>query len=189
MVKVIQEVEPICFEHAIRNPKWDNAMDEKMVALDANTTWELVVLPKNKKAMGCKWVYKIKHNADGSVSRYKARFVAKGYVETYGIDYEDTYSLVAKMTIVRIIITMVAAKGWSLHQMDVKKVFLHGDLQEEVYMEQPPCYVDQTRLNLVCRLKKALYGFKQAPRAWSNKIGQYLVTSGFQTSMQNFHYM
>ncbi len=165
MVKVIQEVEPICFEQTIENPKWDNAMDEKMGTLDANVTWELVALPKDKKAIGCKWVYKVKHNADGSVSRYKARLVVKGYAQTYGIDYEQTYNPVAKMTTIRAIITMAAAKGWSLHQMDVKNVFLHGDLQEEVYMEQPPCYVDQTRPNLVCRLKKALYGLKQAPRA------------------------
>jgi hypothetical protein len=166
MVKVIQEVEPTCFEQAVENPKWDNAMDEEMVALDANVIWELVVLPKDKKAIGCKWVYKVKHNADGSVRRYKTRLVAKGYAQTYGIDYEETYSLVVKMTTVRAIIAMAAAKGWSLHQMDVNNVFFHGDLQEEVYMEQPPGYVDQTRPNLVCRLEKALYGLKQALRAW-----------------------
>jgi hypothetical protein len=135
MVKVIHEVEPTCFEQAVRNPKWDNAMDEEMVALDANATWEWVVFPKDKKAIGCKWVYKVKHNADGSVSKYKARLVAKGYAQNYGIDYEETYSPVAKMTIVRAIIAMATAKGWSLHQMDVKNVFLHGDLQEKVYME------------------------------------------------------
>jgi hypothetical protein len=89
------------------------------------------------------------------------------------------------MTIVIIVIAMAATKGWSLHQMDVKNVFLHGDLQE-VYVEQPPGYVDQTHPNLVCRLKKTLYGLKQAPRTWSNKIGQYLVTSGFQTSNLDF---
>jgi hypothetical protein len=90
------------------------------------------------------------------------------------------------MTIVRAIIAMAVTKGWSLHQMDVKNAFLHGDLQEEVYMEQPPGYVDQTRPNLVCRLKKVLYGLKQTPRAWSDKIGQYLVKSGFQTSNADF---
>ncbi len=90
MVKVIQEVEPTCFEQTIGNPKWDNAMDEEMVVLDANVIWELVALPKDKKIIGCKWVYKVKHNADGSVSRYKARLVAKGYAQTYGIDYEKT---------------------------------------------------------------------------------------------------
>ncbi len=170
----------------VGNPKWDNAMDEEMVALDINATWELVALLKDMKKIGCKWLYKVKHNANGSVNRYNARLVAKGYVQTYGIDYEETYSPIAKMTIVRTIIVMVEAKWWSLHQMDVKNVFLHGDLQEEVYMEQPLGYVDQTHPNLVYRLKKALYDLKQAPRAWSDKIGQYLVTSGFQTSNANF---
>jgi hypothetical protein len=86
-------------------------MDEEMVALDANATWELVALPEDKKGIGCKWVYKVKHNADGSVSRYKARLVAKSYAQTYGIDYEETYGPIAKMTIVRTIITMAAPKG------------------------------------------------------------------------------
>jgi hypothetical protein len=135
-------------------------MNEKMAPLDVNVTWELVDLPKDKKAIGCKWVYKVKHNVDGSVSRYKARLVAKGYAKTYGIDYEETYSLVAKMTTIRAIIAMAIAKGWSLHQMDVKNDFFHGDLQEEMYMEQPLGYEDQTHPNLVCRLKKALYGLK-----------------------------
>jgi hypothetical protein len=125
-----------------------------MATLDANATWELVALLKDKKVLGCKWMYKVKHNVDGSVSIYKTRLVAKGYAQTYGIDYEETYSLVAKMTITRIIIAMVAAKGWSLHQMDVKNDFLRGDLHEEMYMEQPLGYVDQTHPNLVCRLKK-----------------------------------
>jgi hypothetical protein len=186
MVKVIHEVEPTCFEQAIGNPKWDNATDEEMATLDVNATWELIALPKDKKTIGCKWVYKVKHNADGYVRKYKTRLVAKGYAQTYGIDYEETYSPVAKMTTIRTIIVMAVVKGWSLHQMDVNNVFLHGDLQEEVYIEQPPGYVDQTHLNLVCRLKKALYGLKQAPRDWSDKIGQYLVTSEFQTSNADF---
>ncbi len=146
----------------------------------------MVALPKDKKTIGRKWVYKVKHNANGYVSRYKARLVVKGYAQIHGIDYEETYSLVAKMTIVRAIIVMATTKGWSLHQMDVRNVSLHGDLHEEVYMEQPPGYVDQTHPNLVCRLKKALYGLKQALKAWSYKIGQYLVTSGFQTSNTDF---
>jgi hypothetical protein len=128
MVRVIHDVEPTCFEQAVGNPKWDNAMDEEMATLDANATWELVALLKDKKAIGCKWVYKVKHNIDGSVNRYKARLIAKGYAQTYGIDYEETYSLVAKMISVRAIIAMAATKGWSLPQMDVNNAFLHGDL-------------------------------------------------------------
>jgi hypothetical protein len=103
-------------------------MDEEMVVLDANATWELVALPKDKKAIGCKWVYKVKHNVDGSVSRYKARLVAKGYAQMYGKDYEEIDSPVAKIITVRAIIAMATTKGWSLHQMDVKNAFLHGDL-------------------------------------------------------------
>jgi hypothetical protein len=186
MMRVIQEVEPTCFEQVIGNPKWDNAMDEEMAALDANATRELVTLPKDKKIIGCKWVYKVKHNVDGFMSRYKARLVAKGYAQTYGIHYEETYSPIVKMTTIRAIIVMAITKGWSLHQMDVNNVFLHGHLQEEVYMEQPPGYVDQTHPNLVYMLKKVLYGLKLAPRTWSDKIGQYLVTSGFQTSNAYF---
>jgi len=90
-------------------------MDEEMVTLDVNATWELVVLPKDKKTIGCKWVYKVKHNVDGSMNKYKSRLVAKGYAQTYGIDYEETYSPIAKMIIIRAIIIMVATKGWSLH--------------------------------------------------------------------------
>ena len=110
-------------------------MHEEMVALDANETWDLVPLPKGKNVIGCKWVYKVKHNVDGSISRYKARLVAKGYAQTYGVDYEETFSPIAKMAIFCTIIVVAASKGWVLHQMDVKNAFLHGDLQEEVYME------------------------------------------------------
>jgi len=98
------------FWQVVGNPKWDNAMDEEMTTLDVNATWELVALPKHNKAIGCKWVYKVKHHANGSMSRYKARLVAKGYAQTYGIDYEETYSPVAKMTTIRTNIVMALAK-------------------------------------------------------------------------------
>jgi hypothetical protein len=120
------------------------------------------------------------------MNKYKVRLVAKGYAQTYGRNYDETYSLVAKMTIVRAIIALAIIKGWCLHQMDVNNVFFHGDLQEEVYMKQPPSYVDQTHLNLICRSKKILYGLKQTLKACSNKIGRYFVKSGFQTSNANF---
>ena len=146
-------------------------------------------LPKDKNAIGCKWVYKVKHNADGSMNRYKARLVVKGYAQTYGIDYEETFSPVARMATVRAVIAMAASKGWYLHQMDVKNAFLHGDLQEEVYMEQPLGYVHAVHSKFVCRLKKALYGLKQAPRAWSDKIGQFLSLLAFRFPRQISHFM
>jgi hypothetical protein len=103
-------------------------MDGEMVTLDVIATWELVALLKDKKIIGCKWVYKIKHNVDGSVSIYKARLVAKNYGQTYGIDYEETCSPVAKMMTIREINVMAITKRWSLHQMNVKNAFLHGDM-------------------------------------------------------------
>ena len=106
-------------------------MDDEMVALDVNETWELVPLLEGKKVIGCKWVYKVKHKSDGSIKRYKARLVAKGYAQTYGFDYEDTFSLDAKMVLVRAVIALAGAKGWNLHQMDVKNDFLHGKLHGE----------------------------------------------------------
>ena len=182
MAKIVQDVEPTCFDDAYGDVKWEKAMDEEMAALDANETWDLVPLPEGKNAIGCKWVYKIKHNADGSISRYKARLVAKGYAQTYGIDYEETFSPVAKMATVRVIISVAAAKGWVLHQMDVNNAFLNGDLHEEVYMEQPQGYKNKKRPKYVCKLKKALYGLKQSSRAWHERIVTYLVSIGFRMS-------
>ena len=182
MVKVLEVPEPTIFEDAMGNAEWESAMDEEMDALDANKTWELVDLPAGKKPIGCKWVYKVKRNSDGSVSRYKARLVAKGYAQEYGIDYEETFSPVAKMSTVRCVIALAASKGWSLHQMDVKNAFLHGDLHEEVYMEQPQGYVHPQYPQKVCKLVKALYGLKQAPRQWFEKISGYLISIGFQVS-------
>ncbi|MCO5583443.1 hypothetical protein L7F22_037354 [Adiantum nelumboides] len=116
MTKVAQEVEPTCFEEAVENDKWKEAMNEEMDALYGIETWELAPLPKSKKPIGYRWVYKIKHNSDGSVNRYKARLVAKGYAQTYGIDYEETFVLVAKMATVRAVVVVATAKGWILHQ-------------------------------------------------------------------------
>ncbi|KAL3518523.1 hypothetical protein ACH5RR_021112 [Cinchona calisaya] len=110
-------------------------MEEEMMALDNNGTWDLVHLPANKEAIGCKWVFVVKVNPDGSVARLKARLVAKGYAQTYGVDYSDTLSPVAKLASVRLFISLAATNDWPLHQLDVKNAFLNGDLQEEVYME------------------------------------------------------
>ncbi|MCO5566507.1 hypothetical protein L7F22_020184 [Adiantum nelumboides] len=111
MTKVAQDVEPTCFEEAVENDKWQESMNEEMDALYGNETWELAPLPKCKKPIGCRWMYRIKLYSDGSVSRYKARLVAKGYAQTYGIDYEETFALVAKMATVRGVIAVAAAKG------------------------------------------------------------------------------
>ena len=131
-----------------------------MWALDDNGTWNLVQLPTGKKAIGYRWVFTFKVNPNGSVARLKARLVAKGYAQTYSVNYSETFSPVAKITSVRLFISLTATYHWVLHQLDIKNVFLHGDLQEEVYMEQPPEFVAQGGMGKVCRLWKSFLWFE-----------------------------
>ncbi|BBH03624.1 hypothetical protein Prudu_014548 [Prunus dulcis] len=172
---------PQKLQDALDNPRWKEAMDEELRALRKNSTWELVELPRGKKVVGCKWVFTIKHKADGSVDRYKARLVAKGYTQTYGIDYQDTFALVAKMNTIRVLLSLAANLGWTLQQFDVKNAFLHGDLEEEVYMDMPPG-IDETSQGKVCRLRKSLYGLKQSPRAWFGRFSQAMQKYGYRPS-------
>ena len=151
-------------------------MDIEYDALMRNNTWHLVSPSQGKNIIDCKWVYKIKRKPDGTIDRYKARLVAKGFKKRYGIDYEDTFSPVVKAATVRF------SRGWSLHQLDVQNAFLHGVLEEEVYMRQPPVYEDVNKPQYVCRLDKALYGLKHAPRAWYSRLSTKLQQLGFRPS-------
>ena len=170
---------PTDWKKAKEDSKWRMAMVEELEALCKNKTWVLTPLPNGKKAVSCKWVYTVKQNAEGKIERYKARLVARGYSQTYGIDYDETFAPVAKMNTVRILISCAANFGWSLHQLDVKNAFLHGDLQEEVYMEIPPGFSTSETTGKVCRLKKALYGLKQSPRAWFDKFRRVVCNMGY----------
>jgi hypothetical protein len=170
---------PSNIHEALTDPKWTQAIKGEMEALLKNETWTLVHLPKGKKTVGCRWVFSIKHKADGSIDRYKARLVAKGYTQTYGIDYQETFSPVAKLNTIRVLMSLAANLDWPLHQFDVKNAFLHGDLEEEVYMDIPPGYTANSKSEVVCKLQRALYGLKQSPRAWFGRFSLAMKKYGY----------
>jgi hypothetical protein len=165
--------EPKSYAKASKHDCWKQAMQVELQALEKTGTWQLVDLPPNIKPIDCRWIYKVKHHADGSIERYKARLVAKGYNQIEGLDYFDTYSPVAKLTTIRLVIALSSIHNWHLHQLDVNNAFLHGDLQEDVYMILPPG-VNFNKPNQVCKLKKSLYGLKQAGRKWYEKLTSVL---------------
>ena len=142
-------------------------MDIEIKALEANNTWTLTSIPPSKKPIGCKWVYRVMYKSNGSVERYNARLVAKGFTQKDGLNYLDTFSPKAKMFSVKCVLAVAAMKGWFLSQLDVNNAFLHGDLHEEVYMSLPPVFHskgEQSKSQVVCKLNKFLYGLKKASR-------------------------
>jgi Reverse transcriptase (RNA-dependent DNA polymerase) len=149
------------------------AMFEEMRALVKNDTWDMVPRSSGKNVVGCKWVYSVKYNPEGKVDRFKARLVAKGYTQTYGV---------AKMNTVRTLISCAVNLGWDLCQLDVKNVFLHGDLKEEVFMEIPLGFANEQFRDKVCRLKRSLYGLKQSPRAWFEIFSMTMKKLGYRQS-------
>ena len=152
--------EPEMFEEASQSAEWITAMKEEIIALEQNQTWDLVPKPKDVKPISCKWVYKIKHRPDGSIERYKARLVARGFSQKYELDYDETFSPVARLTTVRVLLALAANKDWNLWQMDVKNAFLQDELDREIYMEKPKGFESKAQPNYVCKLKKALYNLK-----------------------------
>lgn len=174
--------EPSSFEEATKIIEWQKAMDEEMDALEKNKTWELVDLPFGKEVVGLKWVYKVKHKPDGSIQRHKARLVARGYMQREGVDFEETFSPVARFDTIRATLSIAAYLNWKVFQFDVKSAFLNGILEEEVYVQQPKGYEISGEEKKVYRLKKALYGLKQAPRAWYGRIDSHFCRNGFQKS-------
>nr|KYP36170.1 Retrovirus-related Pol polyprotein from transposon TNT 1-94 [Cajanus cajan] len=174
---------PNSVQEALEDPRWKQAMNIEMEALQKNETWKLTSLPSGKKTIGCKWVYTVKLKADGSIDKYKARLVAKGYTQKYGVDYQDTFAPVAKLNTIRILISIAANRDWPLKQFDVKNAFLNGDLEEEVYMEVPPgVQLAPSKESVVCKLKKALYGLKQSPRAWFGRLTLAMKKFGYKQS-------
>ncbi|GIL74079.1 hypothetical protein Vretimale_10366 [Volvox reticuliferus] len=157
--------------------EWQRAMDEEIEAQLANGTWELATPPPGTKLLPCRWVYKVKHNADGSVERFKARLVAKGYEQRAGIDYGELFAPTSRFASLRALLAAAAAKKMTVHQMDVSTAFLNGELKEELWMEQPPGYQSDDKAQ-ACRLRRSIYGLKQAPRCWYDKLSEELAKFG-----------
>jgi hypothetical protein len=182
MSSISNVIEPMSFDEANEHDEWRNAVEEEYESIMKNNTWELTELPKHKKSIGCKWIYKPKFKSDGSIDKYKARLVEKRYSQTKGIDYAETSAPVAKLNTIRMLIALATKYHWKLHQLDVKSSFLNGELKEEVYLTQPEWFAEKGQGHLVCKLKKTLYGLKQAPRSWYEKIDSFFLQRGFMRS-------
>ncbi len=177
--------EPTTIEEALsgsHSKQWKAAADAEYQSLMENNMWELVNLPEGRKTVGCKWVFRVKYDGKGKIERFKGRLVAQGYSQKYGIDYDETFSPVARYSSIRTLLAFAIEMGMQIHQMDVVTAFLNGDLKEEIYMQQPPGYIQPGNENLVCKLKKSLYGLKQSPRCWNEKLCQHLKSLGFKES-------
>jgi hypothetical protein len=174
--------EPRDVNEALDDASWKAAMDDEMNSIRDNNTWEFSSLPAGHKAIGLKWVYKVKRDPEGAIVKHKARLVAKGYSQRKGVDFEEVFAPVARMETVRLFLALAAHSGWEVHHMDVKSAFLNGELEEEVYVAQPPGYIAGGKEHQVLRLKKALYGLRQAPRAWYAKLHDTLSSLGFARS-------
>ncbi|CAL9015461.1 unnamed protein product, partial [Prunus brigantina] len=183
---VIEDDIPSAYKEAVRSSEsveWKKSMDEEMKSLHKNETWELVQLPNGKKAIGCKWVYAKKTESLGKDNvRFKARLVAKGYAQKEGIDYNEVFSPVVKHSSIRILLALVAQFDLELAQLDVKTAFLHGDLEEEIYMSQPEGFKVAGKENWVCKLQKSLYGLKQSPRQWYKRFDRFMIGQKYTRS-------
>ena len=181
IMSISSSTEPTSYVEASRLDCWIKAMQAELHALQMNNTWTLTTLPPHKVAIGCRWVYKIKYNADGTIERYKARLVAKGYTQMEGLDFLDTFSPVAKLTTVRLLLALAVLNNWHLRQLDMNNAFLHSELNKEVYMQlSPGLLVDKP--HQVCRLQRSLYGLKQASRQWFTRLSSFLLSHGFHQS-------
>jgi len=158
---------------------WKEAVRSEMEYIMSNRTWEVVDRPYGCQPIGCKWIFKKKLRPNGTIERYKVRLVAKGYTQKEGEDFFDTYSPVARLTIICTLIAVAASYSLIINQMDVKTYFLNGDLDEEIYMDQPEGFIADGQESKVCRLLKSLYGLKQAPKQWYEKFDSTLITTGF----------
>lgn len=178
--------EPTSYEEAISSEnreQWEQAMTEEMESLSKNGTWQLVQRPKEQRVIDNKWVFKVKKHPNGSIDRFKARLVVRGFHQQHGIDYEETFSPVVRYNSIRTILAIAAMDRMEMQQFDVKTAFLYGDLEERVFMKQPTGFEDGT--SRVCELRKSLYGLKQASRCWNQKFKSFIEEFGFSACMSD----
>lgn len=181
-VLLIEAGDPDTFEEDMEDDhkkEWMDAMQDELNSMHENQTFDLVCLPKGKKALKNRWVFRVKQDESTSSLKYKARLVVKGYSQKQGVDFDEIFSPVVKMSSIRVVLGLAARLNLEIEQMDVKTAFLHGDLEEELYMEQPEGYRVKGKEHCVWRLKKSLYGLKQAPHQWYKKFESFMAKHTF----------
>jgi hypothetical protein len=180
--------EPRNYKDALKSKdadKWKLAIQNEVDSLTEKGVWKIVDRPRDRKAIGYKWIFKIKHNADGSIDKYKARLVAQGFTQRYGIDYDETYSPVSSMSSFRLLYAIAIKKGWQVEQMDVRTAYLNGKLEEDIYMEVPEGFSDHGDKNKVCHLERSIYGLKQSGRCWNTELNTRLTDCGWKRSRKD----
>ena len=178
--------EPVTVEDALasaQSVEWQEALANELHSMEQHGVWELVPRPRGANIVGCRWVFKVKTNADGGVERYKARLVAQGFRQKEGIDYQEVFAPTIGHESIRCILSLAASFDMEIHHMDIKTAFLHGELEETVYMKQPPGFARSGLQDYVCKLKRSIYGLKQSPRQWNKVIDGYLKEQGFRPSI------
>lgn len=183
--------EPECYDEAMESDekkKWLDSMQDEMKSLHDNHTFDLVKFPKGKKALENRWIFRVKQESTSTSPRYKARLVVKGFRQRKGVDFNEIFSSVVKMSSIRTMLSLAATLNLEVEQMDVKTAFLHGDLEEEIYMKQPDGFLVKGKEDYVCRLRKSLYGLKQAPHQWYKKFESVMCEQGYKKTTSD-HYV
>ena len=184
MLLMCLDEEPSNFSEASELKEWIDACLDELKSIEKNLVWSLVDLPAGTKPIGLRWIFKVKRNSDGSINKYKACLVAKGYVQQHGVDFDEVFAPVARLETIRLLVSIAAMNGWEVHHLDVKTTFLHGELNEIVYVTQPEGFEVKGSEKKVYKLHKALYGLKQAPRAWNHKLNHILLEFGFKRCLK-----
>ena len=185
-ITIDSEEDPVNYKEALEDvgvQEWLKAMDREMESMYSNSVWSLVEAPKGVKPIGCKWIYKRKRRPDGKVETFKARLVAKGYTQKERIDYEETFSPVAMLKSIRILLAVAASLDYEIWQMDVKTTFLNGSLEEDIYMQQPEGFIARGQEHMTCKLQRSIYGLKQASRTWNIRFDQAITLYDFEKSL------